>query len=67
MDGGRSMRAVKGNLGHSPKTTVGDQKALARATGTFGRSIAKQSEGWAGEKSARSGRSISTQMDGAMP
>jgi len=40
--------------------------ALARATGTFESSIAKQSEGWAGEKSARSGRSISPQMDGAM-
>jgi hypothetical protein len=32
----------------------------------FGKSIAKQSEGWASEKSARSERSISPQMDGAM-
>jgi len=49
------MRAVKGSLGHSFKEKWQENwKALARANGTSRRAI-----GWAGEKVARSGRSIS--------
>jgi hypothetical protein len=45
----RSMRAVKGSLGRSPKERhreIEDWKALARANGT-----SRRASGWAGEKS----------------
>jgi predicted outer membrane protein len=46
----RSMRAVKGNLGHSLNERVEeDWKALARVNGT-----SRRASGWAGEKAARS-------------
>jgi len=51
----RSMRAVKGSLGHSPKEEhreIEDWKALARANGT-----SRCASGWAGEKVARSWKS----------
>ena len=47
----RSMRAVKGSLGHSHNGGEEDWKALARADGT-----SRRANGWAGEKVARSGR-----------
>jgi hypothetical protein len=67
----RSMRAVKGNLDHSleqmfraeeemePEDLLCSRNArpptaLARANGT-----SRRASGWAGEKAARSGRSIS--------
>ena len=46
----RSIRAVKGSLGHSlTDRGLGDQEALARASGT-----ARRASGWAGEKVSRS-------------
>ena len=45
------MRAVAGGLDHAPKIKWRkNQKALARANGTF-----RRASGWAGEKVARSG------------
>ena len=49
-----SMRAVAGGLDHAPKIKWRkNQKALARANGTF-----RRASGWSGEKVARSGSPI---------
>ena len=56
----RSMRAVKGSL--TTPYQRGEERIRRASPGLmarFGKSIAKQSEGRAGEEVARSGRSIS--------
>jgi len=56
----RSMRAVKGSL--TTPYQRGEERIRRASLGLmarFGKSIAKQSEGRAGEEVARSGRSIS--------
>ena len=44
------MRAVKGSFVHSLNRGLASWKVFARVNGTAGKSIAKQSEGRAGEK-----------------
>ena len=46
-EGARSMRAVKGSLGHSLNRGLANWRALARVTGT-----SRRASGWAGEKVA---------------